>query len=447
MTERLVPHDLDAEASVLSAMLLDAVALDVALDRLKQEYFYSEANRRIFEAARDISAKGQPVDIVSVVGMLRDRNRLEQIGGAAYLANIVDLTPAIAHIEVHAARIRDKWSIRRAIAECQRIVAEAQSPIEDAQAFLDEAERRLFECSQRSSESDAAPMDTVMHDAYASMCAAEARGGFVELPTGIVALDRKIGGLGRGRQTVIAARPGMGKTSLATGIGETVASLGMPVCIFSLEMPRKDIGMRMACTRAGAAVHRALNGWLGQEERPLVLRAMDELKRLPIWVDDAASTTLMRIRAKARMIAAKAGKPLGLVIIDYLQLIAAEHRQGVTREQEVSEITRGLKRMAKELNCAVLLLSQLNRDVEIEKDKRPRLRNLRESGAIEQDADDVIFIYRDDYYHADTDEPGIVELIVAKQRNGPTGMVKARFDATSTAFSNLTPTGTDDYEA
>jgi replicative DNA helicase len=441
MSERLPPpHDLDAEGAVLSAMMLDRNAVDIGMHVLEPDHFFAESNRRIFEAVTELATKDRPIDLVTVIGILRDRNRLEQVGGSAYVAQIIDSTPAIAHIEAHALAVRNKWSLRNAISVCKSIAAEAYGHVEDAQLFLDEAEQKIFECSKRSSDRIASPITDVMHAAYARMCAAEARGGTVELPTGLAILDKKIGGLGRGRQTVIAARPGMGKTSLATGIAENIASLGMPVLIASIEMPGNELGMRMACTRAGASVIRGLNGWLAPEERSMVLRAMDELSRLPVFIDDTASTTLMRIRAQARMLAARIGKPLGLVVVDYLQLITTEWRKGVTRDREVSEITAGLKRMAKELNCAVLLLSQLNREVESEKDRRPRLNHLRESGGIEQDADDVIFIYRDDYYNPDSDEQGIAELIVAKQRNGPTGMVKVRFEAASTAFINLQET-------
>lgn len=440
MSERTPPIDLDAEAAVLSAMMLDAAALDIALDQLAHEHFYSEANRRVFEAVRDLASKGRPVDIVTVAGVLRSSNRLEQIGGSAYLAQLVDATPSVANVETYAATVRDKWSLRQAAAIGRQIAAEAFGPVEDTQAFLDEVERKLFECSQRSTDKEISAIASVMKAAYGRMCAAEARGGSVELPTGLLALDKKIGGLGRGRLTVVAARPGMGKTALATSVAENIAMLGIPVLIASLEMPEDELGMRMACTRAGASVMRGLNGWCSDEERSLVLRAMDELARLPIFIDDTASSTLMRIRAKARALKAKVGKPLGLVVIDYLQLISSEWRKGVSRDREVSDITAGLKRMSKELKCSVLLLSQLNREVETEKDKRPRLWHLRESGGIEQDADDVIFIYRDDYYHADSDEQGVAELIIAKQRNGPTGMVKVHFHASSTAFTDLQAT-------
>jgi replicative DNA helicase len=271
------------------------------------------------------------------------------------------------------------------------------------------------------------------------MVLAEARNGEVELPTGLDDLDKKIGGLGRSGVTVIAARPGMGKTTLATLAAETVALAGYPVAIFSLEMPRWQLALRMACARARASVHYGLNGWLDAEARTNVLRAGDDLARLPIWIDAAPTMTITGLRSKARMLAAKAGGRLGLIVVDYLQLMRGQDAGGrQTRDREVSLITAGAKQLAKELDCAVLLLSQLNRECEAEKDKRPRLAHLRESGGIEQDADAVVFIYRDEYYYGDkSEDQGIAELIVAKQRNGPTGSVKVGFLGPSTTFYNL----------
>jgi len=439
-TERVPPHDLDAEAAVLSAALLERASLDIALVMLKPEYFYAEANRQIFRAAVALSADGRPVDIVTVAGVLRETNRLQQIGGGAYLTQIVDACPAVAHVETYANTVRAKWRVREVIATCQRLAAEGYGA-GDAQVFVDQAQQALFDIGQRDEKRDAVSFETVLREAHVHMLNAEARGsGSVELPTGLHALDRKIGGLGRGRVTVIAARPGMGKTALATGIVEAIAVSVGPAVIYSLEMPRMQLGMRMACARAGASVHRAFAGRLADVERAEVMRAKDRLRKLPIWIDDTPAISLMRLRSKARAIAAHVGRPLALVAIDYLQLMKAE-AHGDTRDRELSEITAGLKELSKDLDCAVLLLSQLNRKCEDEKDKRPHLRHLRESGGIEQDADDVIFVYRDEYYNPKSEDKGKAELIVAKQRNGPTGTVKVAFFGRSTTFENL---GNDD---
>lgn len=431
------PHDLDAEAAVLSAVLLEPAAMDTVSLVLAPECFYSEANRRIFEAASDLGEKGSPVDVVTVAGLLRERERLAQCGGAAYLARLVDSVPSVAHVETYAEMVREKWRVRSLIATCQRIAAEGYSDVGDAQTFIDRAEAEIYKIAQRERRKDAAHIEVVLHESYQKMLAAEQRQGEVELPTGLVKLDQKIGGLGRGRVTVVAGRPGMGKTAIATGAAENIASVAGAAAIFSLEMPRAELGMRMACCRAGASVHRGINGWLWDAERVAVLRAKDELRRLPIWIDDTPAISLMELRSRARAIATKAGGRLALIVIDYLQLMRGSSDRRDTRDRELSAITAGLKQLAKELECAVILLSQLNRECENEKDKRPRLSHLRESGGIEQDADDVVFVYRDEYYHAESDDKGIAELIVAKQRNGPTGTVRVGFAGASTAFHDL----------
>lgn len=442
MSERVLPHDLDAEAAVLSAMLLDAGALDVALNLLEPSNFYAEANRRICEAAQALARRGDPVDVVTVVGWLRDHDRISQVGGSAYVAQIADCVPAVANVESYASTVRDKWRVRELILSAQRIAAEGYGSIESAQTFIDQAGQAVLRIAQNGEQRDVVTIDAVLQESLRAMYAAEARNGAVELATGLTELDEKIGGLSRGRLSVLAARPGMGKTALATSIAENIAATAGPAMIFSLEMPRSQLGMRMACARARATVYQGIHGWLKDNARADVIYEMDNLKKLPIWIDDTPAISLMRLRAKARTAAARAGHRLAVVVVDYLQLMSgtpSEKRQ--TRDREISEITGGLKTLAKELDCAVLLLSQLNRVVEEEKDKRPRLHHLRESGGIEQDADDVLFIYRDEYYNANSKDKGVAEIIVAKQRNGPTGIVRVSFRGASTSFDNL-PAGT-----
>jgi replicative DNA helicase len=435
---RVPPHDLDAEAMVLSEILIAPERFALVADTLKREDFYSESNGRIYEAIFELTQAGTAVDIVSVKGWLRDRERLAQVGGASYLAQLIDFTP-VAGVEEKAARIVSLARARELIATAQRIAAEGYSVRgDDVERFLDESAQAICQIAQKSVRREAAPLSVVVKETYEKVLAAEARQGEVELPTGLVRFDKKIGGLGRGRLTVVAARPGMGKTSLATGAAEMVASLGGLVLVFSLEMPRDQLVARMACCRAEASVHRALNGWMMPEERSNWFCAADEIRDLPIWFDDTPGLSLMGIRARCRNTMLKSKRRLSLVIVDYLQLME-ESAEGETRDRQLSIITSGLKRLAKELDCAVLALSQLNRGVETRPgtDKRPRLSDLRESGAIEQDADDVVFVYRDEYYNEASEDKGIAELIVAKQRNGPTGVVRVGFDGPSTRFRNL----------
>lgn len=431
---RIPPHDLDAEAAVLSAILLEPAAID-RTDELKPEHFYSEANRRIHEAAMALATKGQPVDIVSIAGELRDRERLAQVGGSTYLAQLVDSVPSVANVDTYARRVTEKWRVRQLIATCQRLAAEAYGDVGSVQEFIDGAERAVYEIARGEDRRDFARVDTVLREAYEQTCQAADRRGQVEMPTGLVKLDEKIGGLSRGRLTVVAGRPGLGKTSLAASVAEFVARYCGPVLFLSLEMKRWQIATRLACGRAGVSVFKAIHGLLTDEEHTRYAAAINELSDLPLWIDDVPELTVMKVRSKARRASAVACAPLALIVIDYLQLM---HERADTREREVALITKGCKRLAKELDCAVLLLSQLNRAVEKEKDKRPRLSDLRESGAIEQDSDDVIFIYRDEMYDDETQDKGVAELIVAKQRNGPTGTVRVGFDGVSTNFYNLT---------
>lgn len=434
---RIPPHDLDAEAAVIASILLEREALDRVTDILRPDQFYSEANRRICEAAMALAQKGQPVDVVSVAGELRDRERLTQVGGSAYLAELVDAVPSVANVESYARTVHAKWRVRQLIATCQRVAAEGYGDVGEPQAFIDGAEQAVYAIARTDDRRDVVKLDWAMREAYDRVCEAMERRGQVELPTGLVELDRKIGGLGRGRLTVIAGRPGMGKTSLATSAAEYIATVGGVAVVFSLEMQRWEIAQRMACGRAGVSVFKARNGFITPDEQGRIAVATEALTRLPMWIDDTPGLTLQKARSKARLVAAQAGQPLSLVVIDYLQLMGG-NPNAETRERQIAEITAGCKRLAKELDCAVVLLSQLNRAIEKEKDKRPRLSDLRESGAIEQDADDVIFVYRDEVYDDQSADKGIAELIVAKQRNGPTGTARVGFEGAFTNFFNLT---------
>ena len=470
---RVPPHDLDAEAAVLSAILLKRDALDQVAELLKPENFYSEANGKIFEAAVELATKSQPIDTVQIASWLRDRERLAQIGGPAYLAQIVDATPAVAHVQAHAKTVREKWRLRRLIAECQRISAEGYGDVGGVQEFIDGAEQSVYELARTVETSNAQPLSVVLRAAFEQISKAAERGDRITgISTGYGKLDEKTAGLHDGDLSIIAARPGMGKTSFVLNLAVNVASprkITMPgpeepgyggeterqepghgVAVFSLEMPREQLATRMVCSEGRVDVGKLRGGHLGAEDWRRLTEAASFLSVLPIWLDDTPAIGLLEVRAKVRRMqaeynrAASEGQPerrLGLVVIDYLQLMSG--RQGVSsREQEISEISRGLKQLAKELRVPVIALSQLNRAVETRttKDKRPQLSDLRESGAIEQDADMIIFIYRDEYYNPETTEQrGIAELIIAKQRNGPTGKVLTRFTSSCTRFDNLDP--------
>ena len=460
---RVPPHDLDAEAAVLSAVMLDPAALDRVTD-LKPEHFYSEAHRRIFEAALELKSSGTPVDVVQVGSWLKDRQRLAQVGGTGYLSQILDAAPVVANVTAYADNIREKSRIRALILACQRVTAQGYGDFGEPQAFIDGAEQAIYNIARTSSKLGTEKLIDVMKKAFKRINDSLARGGKITgFSTGFTRFDSMTAGLHEGDLSIVAARPGMGKTSFVLNVAANVASPrgnvvegdesqqweepGVGAVIFSLEMPREQLANRMVCSEARVDVGKIRTGNLGAEDWRKLTQAASYLGSLPIWIDDSPGLTLLELRAKVRRLQAEFEtrddegrkiKRIGLVVIDYLQLMKG--RDGAaSREQEISEISRGLKGLAKELEVPVVALSQLNRAVETrsEKSKRPLISDLRESGAIEQDADNIIFIYRDDYYNPDSAEANIAELIVAKQRNGPTGTAKVRFDKQWTRFDNL----------
>jgi replicative DNA helicase len=456
---RVPPHDLDAEAAVLCAVMLDPSALDKVLEFLKADHFYSEAHRRIFEAALDLKQRGQPVDVVQVASWLKTRDRIAQVGGMGYMTELLNAAPAVANVQAYGKTIYEKWRVRQVILACQRIAAEGYIDYGEAQQFIDNAEQSLYSLARTSDSSSVERLRDVVIKAFKKLNEAVKRGDRITgTPTGFDRYDRKTAGLHDGDLTIVAARPGMGKTSWVLNVAVNAASPrkrgdspeeeeGVGVAVFSLEMPREQLANRMVCSEARVDVSKLRTGFLDRTDWEKLTRAASFLTSLPIWIDDSSGLSLLELRAKVRRLQAEfdrvddTGRKIrrvGLIIIDYLQLMRG--REGVSREQEISEISRGLKGLAKELQLPVIALSQLNRAVETrsDKSKRPMISDLRESGAIEQDADNICFIYRDDYYNReDSAEPNVAELIIAKQRNGPTGTCKVRFDREYTRFDNL----------
>jgi replicative DNA helicase len=465
---RVPPHDLGAEAAVLSAVLLDRDAFDEVAEILKPEHFYSDANRRIYEAIFELERLQRAVDVVSVASFLKDKNRLQQVGGTAYLAQLTDATPYVANVETHARLIREKWRLRQVIAVCQHVAAEGYGDCGETQPFIDKAEQKIFEIARTPEASTVVALRDAVREAFHILTEATKRGGGITgIPSGFSQLDRMCAGLHSGDLYIVAGRPGMGKTSFVLNIAINVARAtaaasapddevftetatdepGYAVAFFSLEMPKEQLAARLLASEARVNMGDIRKGTIRREDWSRLTEAAARLSAMPIWLDDTPGLTLMDLRAKVRRLQAEinrsAGhapgtKKLGLVAIDYLQLMQGRREAG-SREQEISELSRGLKHLAKELQVPVMALSQLNRSVETRnlKDKRPQLSDLRESGAIEQDADAIMFIYRDDYYNQNSEEPGVAEVIVAKQRNGPTGVVKTRFVKEYTRFDNL----------
>ena len=464
---RVPPNDLDAEASVLSATLLDPDAFDRVQEILQPQHFYADANRRIFEAVLELTSNGRPVDIVSVAGFLRDKGRLQQVGGSPYLAQLADATPAVAHVAAHAQVIREKWRVRQLIATCQRFAVEGYGDYGDVQAFIDHAEQAVFDIARIPESSTIVALRDAVKGAFKILAdAAQRGGGITGIESGFTMFDKQCSGLHSGDLLIVAARPGMGKTSFVLNLAVNVASPkqvevtgendpyleapveepGYGVLFCSLEMPREQLAARLLSSEARVDMQRIRSGRMQREDWNKLTDAASRLGRLPLWLDDTPALTLLDLRAKIRRLQAEISrgdnslpaKKLGLIVVDYLQLMQGRRDAG-SREQEISELSRGLKALAKEMSVPVIALSQLNRAVETRatKDKRPQLSDLRESGAIEQDADTIVFIYRDEYYFRDSPDKGIAELIVAKQRNGPTGKVMVKFTPEYTRFDNL----------
>jgi replicative DNA helicase len=461
---RVPPHDLDAEAAVLSAVMLDPLALDKVSELLRPEHFYSEAHRRIYEACVELAASGRPVDVVQVATWLRDRERLAQVGGMAYLTEVLNAAPAIANVGAYGQTIHEKWRIRQLILTCQRVTSQGYAGYGEAQQFIDSAEQAVYEIARTRESTSVYTLRDVMQETFRRITKATERGArIIGISTGFDRYDRMTSGLHDGELTIVAARPGMGKTSLVLNMAANVASPrqlesqrdpnerweepGYGVIVFSLEMPREQIVNRMLCSEARVDVSRVRTGMLTPSDWSKLTQAASHLANLHIWVDDSPALSILELRSKVRLQAEfdrvdpatnEKQQRIGLVMVDYLQLMRGREN-AQSREQEISEISRGLKQLAKELSLPVIALSQLNRAVETrgEKSKRPQLSDLRESGAIEQDADNICFIYRDDYYNKETADRNIAELIIAKQRNGPTDIVKVRFDAQYTRFDNL----------
>jgi len=442
---RVPPNDLEAERAVLGGILLENAALNVVLEILESDDFYSEGHTKIFDAICGLSRRGEPVDNVTLRAELVGHGHLQQVGGDEYLLSLTETIPTIANIEAHARIVKEKATVRRLITACHEIAARGYADYGEIEEFLDSSEHAIFDVAKQRIRSPYEHIKEVVLRTFQEIHeAAKRREHITGLPSGFDRLDRMTAGMHPGDLIIVAGRPGMGKTSFAVNLGvNACAAREVPVGIFSLEMPKEQLAKRLLCSEARVDGSRMRTGSLNREDWPKLASAAGFLSELPFFIDDTPGLTLMELRAKCRRLRAEAG--LGLVIIDYLQLMRSGMRND-SREQEISEISRSLKGLAKELGIPVIALSQLNRGVESRgvKDKRPQLSDLRESGAIEQDADTILFIYRDEVYNKETLDRGVAEIIIGKQRAGPTGTVRCRFFNEYTRFDNLAE---DEYES
>src|SRR3989441_7637307 len=432
--ERVPPHNLEAEESVLGSMMLSAEAIAAVVDVVKGEDFYRSSHQRIYEAMLAIYARGEPVDAITAVEELKRRHALDGVGGPLYVYNLVESVPTPASAAYYAHIVADHALLRRLIKAASDIMSKAYAVPGDPRRAADEAEALVYAVSRHREQDQAVPLGTLVDESMSALEHIQQRdSAFAGIPSGFVDLDNQLSGLQRGNLLVIAARPGIGKSSFVTNIARNVALDGSPVAMFSLEMSRFEIGMRLLCGQARVGWDRVRTGRMATNEWTRIVEAAEVLHEAPLYIVDSGNVTIVDIRAKARRLRSSR-QGLGLIIVDYLQLMSG-HIRVDNRQQEVAEISRSLKLLAKELEIPVIAVSQLNRNPETRADKRPQLSDLRESGAIEQDSDIVMFIHRDD-----SDDPtvkGKADIIVAKHRNGPTQTVPLTFLPHLTLFRNF----------
>jgi|Deesub1362B_J571_1020462.scaffolds.fasta_scaffold02174_7 replicative DNA helicase len=438
---KVPPHHLEAEVSVLGGILLDNEALSKALEVLRPEDFYKEAHRLIFQGIVELFDRNEPVDVITLSNSLGSQGRLETVGGLDYLTALVDQVPTAANVEYYARIVKEKSVLRRLIQRCSEIVQACYEERPNLDEFLDEVEQEIFEVAEDRVSRSYFPIKEVIKSSFETIEGLYERKSLITgVPSGFMDLDALTAGFQPSDLVIIAARPSMGKTAFCLDVARYVAvEAEIPVAFFSLEMSKEQIALRLLCAQAEVDGSKLRRGILRESDWPKLFTAAGVLSESPIYVDDTAALSVLEMRAKARRL--KAEKGIGLIIVDYLQLMRARSTDR-SREQEISEISRSLKALAKELNIPVIALSQLNRRVEERGDKRPQLSDLRESGALEQDADVILFIYRDEVYNRSPDNPkrGTAEIIVGKQRNGPAGVtVTLAFLEPYATFRDFTP--------
>ncbi|MBU4485010.1 replicative DNA helicase [bacterium] len=442
---KLPPQNLEAESSVLGAILIDNNALNKVVEGLSWSDFYSHANRLIYQGMIDLYQGSQPIDLITLIDSLKKKSQLEEVGGASYLAALADNIPTAANVEYYSNIVREKAVLRQLIEGSTNIIDSSYKDSGNVDELLDQAEKIVFDIAQRKiKRSFSSIQEIVKHSFKVIEELYEKKELITGVPTGFTEFDKLTAGLQPSDLIIIAGRPSMGKTALALNMAGHAAMEGqVSTAIFSLEMSKEQLVQRMLCCEARVDASKLRGGYLSESDWPRLTRAAGALSESSIFIDDSPAMNVLEMRAKARRLQREHG--LGLVIVDYLQLMRGIGRSGAeSREREISEISRSLKALAKELAIPVVALSQLNRGVESRQDKRPQLADLRESGSIEQDADVVAFIYREEVYNKDTPDKGVAELIIGKQRNGPIGRIKLAFLGQYTRFENLAR-GMDDY--
>ncbi len=443
--QKLPPQNIEAEQSVLGAILMDNAALNKAIEIVDVDDFYKDTHRRIYTAMLDLYEKGDAIDLITLTDHLQKKGELELIGGSSYLAVLVNIVPTAANIKYHSKLVHEKAMLRNLINTATEIVTTSYENSHDVEELLDYAEKNIFAISEKRIKPSFVNVKDIVRSSFETIERLYEKKEMVTgLATGFLDFDVMTSGFQPGDLIIVAGRPGMGKTAFAMCVTQYVGiEKQTPAAVFSLEMTKEQLVLRMLCSEARVDAHKLRSGYLGKTDWPKLTTAAGRLSEAPIFIDDSSALSVIEMRAKARRLKAEHG--LGLIIVDYMQLMKGRGRAD-TREQEISEISRSLKALAKELSIPVIAISQLNRAVESRSEKKPQLADLRESGAIEQDADLIVFIYRDEAYRPCSCEReaqctcgrrGMAEAIIGKQRNGPTGTVKLAYIDKYTRFENL----------
>jgi len=422
--------------AVLGSMLLDKEAISQAVELLKEDYFYEDRNRQIFSAIIGLFEEGKPVDLVTLKEELKKKKVLKEIGGVSYLTTLTNIVPTAANIEQYAHIVKEKALLRSLISASTQIIKESYDPSQNPDILLDRAEKAIFDVVQYKIESKVFSFNQLIKDSIETIDRLyQNKENITGLPTGFHELDTMTAGLQPSDLIIIAGRPSMGKSAFVCAIAENVGVVNkLPLAFFSLEMSRQQLVQRMLCSHARIDAHKVRTGFLSRSDWPILINTASKLSEAPIFVDDTPGISVLELRAKARRL--KAHYNIQMVIVDYLQLMQGPAK-AENRQQEISEISRSLKALARELNIPVVAISQLSRAVEARTNRRPQLSDLRESGAIEQDADLVLLLLREEYYNPTEENKGIAEAIIGKQRNGPVGSIKLAFIKEYARFENL----------
>lgn len=435
--DKLPPQNLEAEMAVLGSMLLDEEAVSVAVEKLDSGCFYKNTHRKIFQTISDLFNANKAVDLITLIDALKKDGCLDEVGGASYLTSLANAVPTSANINHYANIVRERYILRTLINNSTKIISVCHESQGNIAEVVDTAERLIFEVSDRKNQGTYLQLKEIVKDSIEAIDRLYQNKAHVTgIPSGYVDFDIKTAGLQPSELIIIAGRPSMGKSAFAIGIAEYAGVIEkVPTAIFSLEMSKEQLVQRMLCSHARVDAHKVRTGYLAVSDWPRLTAAAGKLSEAPIFIDDTPAISVMELRAKARRLKSHHG--IKLIILDYMQLMRGSAMNMESRQQEISEISRSLKALARELSVPVIAISQLSRAVESRTDHRPQLSDLRESGAIEQDADVVVLILREEYYNPSPDNQGVAEVIIAKQRNGPVGSLRLAFIKEFTRFDNL----------